>query len=215
MRYWPWMSSSDVAERHSGLRALGRAHQLEFVDARDRGVEEAEAVLAPLDLQHGIRRAVDGEDVADEAVAREVLEERLAPPLRMRARVAGCRELAQGVVDVLVHRDAVVEAGSRRAPTGCRSRRRTSRPGCRYERREDAGPASRRPCPCRSSGRRSGTGRPCPCRRWRRCGPCGDRGTRRSSASRDRRRRPASSGTGCRPTDRGSSRGAWARSVIE
>ena len=98
-----------VAERDGGLRALRRAHQLELVDAGDRGVEEAEAVLAPLDLQHRVGGAVDGEDVADEAVAREVLVERLAPPLRVGGRVLRQRELVGGVVDVLVHRDAVVE----------------------------------------------------------------------------------------------------------
>ncbi len=98
-----------VAEVAGGLRAAARDHERQLVDARDRAVEEAEAVLAPLDLEHRVGRAVDGEDVADEAVVGEVLEERLAPPLGVRLRVAGSRELALGVVDVLVDRGAVVQ----------------------------------------------------------------------------------------------------------
>ena len=101
MRYCPGRSSP--RSRASGrLGSLSRAHELQLVDARDRGVQEAEAVLAPLHLQHGVGRAVHGEDVTDEAVIREVLEERLAPPLRMRPRVARRRVLALAVVDVLV-----------------------------------------------------------------------------------------------------------------
>src|SRR5215212_3026573 len=55
------------------------------------------------------RGAVDGEDVPDEAVVREVLVEALAPPLRMRPRVARGWEVALRVVDVLVDRDSVVQ----------------------------------------------------------------------------------------------------------
>jgi hypothetical protein len=40
----------------------------------------------------------------------EVLVERISPPLGMRRRVLGGREFPLGVVDVLVHRDAVVKS---------------------------------------------------------------------------------------------------------
>ena len=81
---------------------------MEVVDPRDRGVQEPEPVLAALDLQGRVRGAVDGEDVAHEALVRHVLVERLAPPLRVRARVARGRELR--VVDVVVLGDPVIEA---------------------------------------------------------------------------------------------------------
>jgi len=92
------------------LGALGRGHQLELVDARHRRVEEAEPVIAALDLHGRVCRAVDREDVPDDPVVREVLEEGLAPPLGMLGWVLGERELAHPVVEVLVHGDAVVEA---------------------------------------------------------------------------------------------------------
>src|SRR3954452_24100709 len=81
----PLQLAADVPEVLGGLRAPGRTHQLQLVDARDRAIEETEAVLAAFDLEHRVGDAVDGEDVADEAVIGEVLEEGLAPPLRMPA----------------------------------------------------------------------------------------------------------------------------------
>src|SRR5207248_4172458 len=70
-----------VAEVPGRFGAAGGAHHTELVSARDRGVQAAEAVLAPLDLQHREGGAVDREQVADEAVVREVAEVALAPPL--------------------------------------------------------------------------------------------------------------------------------------
>ncbi len=109
MRYWPWSSEPLRPSGVGRLRSLGRGHELELVDTRHRAVQEAEAVLAALDLQCRVRGAVDGEDVADETVVREVLEEGLAPPLRVLGRVLRERELAHAVVHVLVGRDPVVE----------------------------------------------------------------------------------------------------------
>ena len=99
---------SQIAGR---LGPPGRAHQLEVVDASDRSVEKPEPVLAPLDFQHGIGGAVDREQIPHEPMAREVLVEGLAPPLRMGPRVPRRRELAHSVVEVLVDRHAVIQAG--------------------------------------------------------------------------------------------------------
>src|SRR4029079_16150704 len=74
-----------------------------------RGVEEAQSFLARLPVEGRVGGAVDGEDVADEAVVGEVLEERLAPPLRVLARAPRGRELALAVVEVEVVGGAVVE----------------------------------------------------------------------------------------------------------
>ena len=116
-----------VAEVARRLRPGGRGHQLELVDPGDRRVQEAEPVLAPLDLQHRVRGAVDGEDVADEAVVGEVLEERLAPPLRVRR--AGCRRpgTRPGRRGCPCGSWCRRRAGRRRSPAGCRSRRRRCR----------------------------------------------------------------------------------------
>src|SRR5207302_827068 len=61
------------------FRTARRAHEHELVSSRDRGIEEAESVFAPLDLENRVRLAVDGEDVADEAMIREMAEVRLSP----------------------------------------------------------------------------------------------------------------------------------------
>ena len=200
IRYCPCSSASVLAERDRRLRPGGRGHELELVDPRDRRVQEAEAVLAPLHLQHRVRGAVDGEDVADEAVVREVLEERLAPPLGVRPRVAGGRELAPPVVEVLVGGDAVVQPAVVQRERDVVLDVEGAVGVVGPDARAGAGPGSRRRRPGCSPGRRSGRGRPCPCRRWPRCGPSGGRGTRRTTASPGRRRRPASSGRGCPPT---------------
>ena len=87
--------------RGAGFGRPTRLHQLELVDPGDRRVEEAQAVLPPLDVQHRERLAVDGKDVADEAAIGVVLEEGLPPPF-------GCVSAAAGV-EVPVRRHAVVE----------------------------------------------------------------------------------------------------------
>ena len=109
----PWSSSS------AGSRRCGTTEQ-----SRNRN-----RYLRRFDLQHRVGGAVDGEDVADEAVVREVLEERLAPPLRDAS--AGCRPAGYSPMPSWMSLCIVTPSskpGSRRTPAGCRTRRRTSRP---------------------------------------------------------------------------------------
>ena len=88
------------------LRAGGRggcaAHEHEFIDTRYRSAQETEAILPAVDIEHRESRSVHGEDVSHKAMVREVAVIELAPPLGM--------ELAQAVVEVLMLRDAIIEA---------------------------------------------------------------------------------------------------------
>ncbi len=88
-----------------------------------------------------------------------------------------CRRACPGIGDTVVQRD--IEEHQRDVVVdveGTSSRGSERRPGSR----SPWGPSRHRN---RAPGRRSGTTRPGPCTRWRRCDPCGDRGTRRNSAS--------------------------------
>ena len=81
----------------------GRApHQHEFIDARHRGAQETETILPAEDLEHRESRSVHGEDISHKAMVGEVAVVELAPPLGV--------EFAQAVVEVLVLRDAIIEA---------------------------------------------------------------------------------------------------------
>src|SRR4051812_39103504 len=109
------LASNDLAEVPLALlpreRHRGALPELQLVLTGDRGAEEAEAVPTGLDLENREGNAVDGEDVADEAVVRVVAVEQLAPVLGVHvaaddAREAGIR--SDGGVVVRVGNHAVI-----------------------------------------------------------------------------------------------------------